>query len=84
MTMAELREQSPVLYRTILLACDPGNKHQQAELGQQILIEITTGMLVRGEKTLDMLQALLVYNMWCVGNLINAPLFNILPCIEWK
>ncbi len=42
------------------------NRASQIEVSKDIVRDITSAMLLRGEKSLDMLQALIVYNAWSV------------------
>jgi hypothetical protein len=42
---------------------------RQQEMGKQIVSEIASAMLLKGEKSLDMLQSLCICNLWLVINL---------------
>lgn len=64
----KLRANHPWLYRIVLVVASSHDRNQQIELGKQIAVDIAAAMIARGEKTLDMLQCLLVYNTWYVGN----------------
>jgi hypothetical protein len=64
----ELRNQKPWLYRTILMIAAQEEILRQQELGKQIVSDIASAMLLRGEKNLDMLQSLCVCNLWSVNN----------------
>jgi hypothetical protein len=65
----ELRIQKPWLYRTILMVAAQEERTRQQELGKQIVSEMACAMLLRGEKSLDLLQSLTVCNLWLVTNL---------------
>jgi len=43
------------------------DRTQQLKVADQIITEIITGLVLRGERSLDMLQALLVYISWSVS-----------------
>lgn len=42
---------------------------RQQEMGNKIVSEIASAMLLQGEKSLDMLQSLCICNLWLVINL---------------
>lgn len=42
-------------------------------MSREILIEIATAMLLRAEKSLDLLQCIIVYNAWTHSYTPNAP-----------
>jgi hypothetical protein len=46
---------------------------RQQEMGNQIVSEIASAMLLQGGKSLDMLQSLCICNLWLVFNL--CPVF---------
>lgn len=46
---------------------------RQQEMGNQIVSEIASAMLLQGEKSLDMLQSLCICNLWLVIDL--CPVF---------
>lgn len=37
---------------------------QQTEMAKQICMDIAEALVLRGERSLDMLQAVIVYNTW--------------------
>lgn len=47
---------------------------RQVAMGKEILVGFRTDLLLRAEKSLDMLQGLLVYNAWSVQpiQILNA------------
>ena len=65
-TAQDFSESQPWLYKTILMIASFGDRNWQLEMGKKISQEISEAMLLRGEKSLDMLQCLLVYNSWYV------------------
>jgi hypothetical protein len=65
----DLRSSKPWLYRTVLMVAAQEERLRQQELGKQIVSDIASAMLLRGEKSLDMLQSLCVCNLWLVVNL---------------
>jgi hypothetical protein len=74
----DLHRQKPWLYKTILMVAAQEERTRQQELGKQIVSDITCAMLLRGEKTLDMLQSLIVCNLWSVTK------FDLLLLWRWK
>lgn len=60
----ELRHERPWLYRSVLMIAAQEERLRQQELGKQIVSDIALTMLLRGDKSLDMLQALCVCNLW--------------------
>ncbi len=65
----DLRLQKPWLYRAILMVAAQEERTRQQELGKQIVSDMACAMLLQGEKSLDMLQSLLVCNLWSVAKL---------------
>lgn len=65
-TCQELQSNRPWVFRTVLMLAGQDERSRQIEQGMQLARDILEAMLIRGEKSLDMLQALLVYNTWCV------------------
>jgi hypothetical protein len=66
-TSDELRSANPWLHRSVMMVASQGNRPQQLEMAKQIATDIATAMLLRGEKSLDMLQSLILYNAWSVS-----------------
>jgi hypothetical protein len=66
-TPQELQATRPWLYRTVMMVACQDERSRQIEQGIQIARDMSDAMLIRGEKSLDMFQALLVYNTWCVA-----------------
>lgn len=65
-TASELRVQKPFLHRVIMTVASEGRRVQQIEMSKQISMDIAAALLIRGERSLDMLQALVIYNAWLV------------------
>ena len=65
-TSSELRAQKPFLHRAIMMVASNGKRMQQIEMAKQISMDIAAALILRGERSLDMLQALVTYNTWLV------------------
>lgn len=63
-TATELRIQKPWLLKAVIIVACQRNRSLQLEMSRQILVEIPAAMLLRAEKSLDMLQCLVIYNAW--------------------
>jgi hypothetical protein len=63
-TPQELQATRPWLYRTVIMLACQDERSRQIEQGNQIARDLVEAMLIRGEKSLDMLHALLVFNTW--------------------
>lgn len=70
----ELRQKKPYLYRTIMMVAANDRPVQQLEIGNEIVLDFSTILLLKAEKSLDLLQAMLVYNAWFV---YPRPVFNV-------
>lgn len=66
MSSEELRKEKPYLYRTIMMVAAHDQPVRQLEMGKEILLGFSTTLLLKAEKSLDLLQAMLVYNAWFV------------------
>ncbi|TVY78222.1 Transcriptional regulator WAR1 [Lachnellula suecica] len=64
LTSSELRAQSPFLHRTIMLVALQNQRLKQIEMSKQVSMEIAAALILRGERSLDMLQAVIIYNTW--------------------
>jgi hypothetical protein len=65
-TSSELRTQKPFLHRAIMMVASQGKRMQQIEMAKEISMDIAAALILRGERSLDMLQALVTYNAWFV------------------
>lgn len=48
------------------MVASQGDRPRQLEMAKQIATDVAAAMLLRGEKSLDMLQSLILYNAWLV------------------
>lgn len=62
----ELQQQSPHLFESILMVASYSNSEAQSVMARAILQNLTTSIIIKGEASLDLLQAILVYNAWYV------------------
>jgi hypothetical protein len=63
-TFQELKAKRPWLAITISMVASHGNRNQQLALAKQIIMEIAAALFIRNEKSLDMLEGLIIYNVW--------------------
>ena len=63
-TSQSLRSEKPLLWKAIMVAATHGNSDRQLSLGANMMEDITTRLLFRAEKSLDLLQALLIFIAW--------------------
>ena len=63
-TSRSLRSEKPLLWKAIMVAAAHGNCDRQLSLGASLMEDITTRLLFRAEKSLHLLQALLVFIAW--------------------
>jgi len=68
-----LSEQSPFLYQAIIFAASYHDSVHQLALGEEFTKDVTEHLVIRGEKSLDILQGLLVYISWfaCCFEIFN-------------
>lgn len=64
LSACQLHIQKPWLLRVIVFVACQENRIQQLEMSKAYLLDISAAMLLRGEKSLDMLQSLIIYNAW--------------------
>jgi len=62
----ELRIQKPWLLKTVIMVASQGDRARQIEMVRKMNMEIAEAMLVRGERSLDMLEGLILFNSWYV------------------
>ncbi|CAD6590339.1 MAG: hypothetical protein ASARMPRED_004732 [Alectoria sarmentosa] len=60
-TSQSLHNERPLLWKAIMGAASHGNSDRQMALGANLLEDLTTRLLLKAEKSLDLLQALLVF-----------------------
>lgn len=63
-TPQELQAKRPWVYRTVLMLASQEERSKQIEQGVQITRDLTDALLIRGQRNLDLLQALLIYSSW--------------------
>ncbi|KAE8441496.1 hypothetical protein EG329_004884 [Mollisiaceae sp. DMI_Dod_QoI] len=63
-TARELRQQKPFFLDSILLVASKQRVASQREAGDKLLTYLSEHLILRGEKSLDLLQGLLVYLAW--------------------
>ncbi|KAF4615887.1 hypothetical protein G7Y89_g15228 [Cudoniella acicularis] len=59
-----LRTEKPWLHKTVMMIASEEYRARQVEVAKQISLDLATAMMWRGEKSIDMLQSLIVYNLW--------------------
>lgn len=67
-TSKSLRRDRPVLWKAILTAASCHNPPRQEAMGRDLMEEFTKRLLLGAEKSLDLLQALLVHLAWSVSS----------------
>jgi hypothetical protein len=75
MTAERLRSENPFVYMTVLMAASYEDAGKQIMLGKKFLEHVVERLILRGEKTLDLLQSLLIYLSWFVQGLYT----NLFP-----
>ena len=73
-TSQSLRSEKPLLWKAIMVAAAHGNSDRQLSLGANLMEDITTRLLFKAEKSLDLLQALLIFIAWYA--LAALPIFG--------
>jgi hypothetical protein len=63
-TARELKAKKPWLSDTISMVASHGNRTKQLSMAKEIIMEISAALFIRCEKSLDLLEALIVYNIW--------------------
>jgi hypothetical protein len=64
MTAEELRTKRPLVYMGIMMAASYKDTATQGGLGKRILQYIAEHVIMKGEKSMDLLQGLLIYIFW--------------------
>jgi hypothetical protein len=62
----DLRIQKPWLLKTVIMVASQGDLARQIEMVRRMNMEIAEAMLIRGERSLDMLEGLILFNLWYV------------------
>ena len=63
-TSDSLRTERPMLWKAILTAAYCLKPSRQEAMGLELVEEFSTRLLLKGEKSLDLLQSLLIYLAW--------------------
>lgn len=66
-TSKSLHHERPVLWKSIMVAASHQDSDRQMALGANLMEDITTRLLIKAEKSLDLLQALLIFIAWYVS-----------------
>ena len=61
---SELRQERPYLYEAILMVVTYHEPTRQRAMAKEVLQNLTTRIILNGESSLDLLQALLVFAAW--------------------
>lgn len=67
MTLDSLRREKPFLLLSILSSAASSNEKLQSQLELELRESLSRRVIVHGEKSLDLLQGVLVYLTWCVS-----------------
>lgn len=65
-TAQVLLREKPFLYKNVVVAASYADPKRQSELRKDILTDLCQSMIFQGEKSLDILQGLLVFIAWFV------------------
>ncbi|KAK8223547.1 hypothetical protein IWX49DRAFT_206218 [Phyllosticta citricarpa] len=68
-----MRQEKPFLLRVIVTVASIQDLVRRKALGEEVLKDIAHRLLVRGEKTLDLLQGILVFAAWYHHHLFTKP-----------
>jgi hypothetical protein len=71
MSSQELRAQKPWLYKAIVMVANCEDRGYQTAMNEHIISEISRAMLLRGEKSVDTLQSLIILNSWQVPSILR-------------
>jgi hypothetical protein len=63
-TSVQLRQEKPILYASIVMIACQSDLDRQSEIARMVRYEISQAVLVRGEKSVALLQALLILIAW--------------------
>lgn len=63
-TSRSLQHDRPLLWKAIMVTASHGDPHRQLALGSKLMEDFTTRLLFRTEKSLDLLQGLLIFIAW--------------------
>lgn len=78
-TSQSLHHERPLLWKAVMVASSHRNSDRQMALGANLMEDLTMRLLFRAEKSLDLLQALLVLIAWYhYHTLVNPQVTNLL------
>ena len=63
-TSQSLQHEKPLLWKAIIVAASHEKSDRQLALGSKLMEDLTTRLLLRVERSLDVLQALLIFIAW--------------------
>ena len=63
-TSQSLQQERPLLWKAIMVAASHEKSDRQLALGSKLMEDLTTRLLLKVERSLDLLQALLVFIAW--------------------
>lgn len=63
-TPRSLKYDRPLLWKAIMVAASHGDPKRQLTLGSELMEDLITRLLFRTEKSLDLLQGLLIFIAW--------------------
>ena len=63
-TSQSLQHEKPLLWKAIMVAASNEKSDRQLALGSKLMEDLTTRLLLRVERSLDLLQALLIFIAW--------------------
>lgn len=63
-SISELRTRHPYVLKAIWTVAFQQSRAHQIEMCKDLMVDISTSMLIRGEKDLDMLQGVILLNAW--------------------
>ena len=63
-TSQSLQHEKPLLWKAIIVAASHEKSDRQLALGSKLMEDLTTRLLLRVERSLDLLQALLIFIAW--------------------
>jgi len=77
-TSESLRNERPMLWKAIVTAASCLKPSRQQAMGWEIMEEFTTRLLLKAEKSLDLLQGLLVHIAWLAALFSTPKPFNFI------
>jgi hypothetical protein len=89
-TAAQLHQQIPFLCTAIMMSVTFQNVPKQMAMAKDIMTDLSVRLLQRGEKSMDLLQGLLVYSAWWIlyvfqrSHIIHVLLLLSISFANWK